>query len=128
MVCDRNFRHKTANANTKYEKTVWRCATFDTRGCNVCPAQQIPEDILIAKTSEVLGITDFDRETLMTKIKEIRVPRHNFLVYVFHDGHVKEVTWQHKSRKESWTEEMKQKAREKSLALAAERKKKCQKK
>lgn len=128
MMCGKNFYHKIVHTNQKYEKAVWRCTTFSTRGRDVCPAQQIPEDILIAKTSEVLGITDFDRETLMTNIKEIRVPRHNLLVYVFHDGHVEEITWQHKSRKESWTEEMKQKAREKSLALAAERKKKCQKK
>lgn len=128
MMCGKNFYHKIIYTNQKYEKAVWRCTTFSTRGRNTCPSQQIPEDILIAKTSEVLGFTDFDREMLMTKIKEIRVPRHNFLVYVFHDGHVEEVTWQHKSRKESWTEEMKQKARKKSLALAAERKKQCQKK
>ena len=127
-ICGRNFRRRTANANTKYKKTVWRCATFDTRGHNACPAQQIPEYILISKTSEVLGITDFDREILMSQVKEIQVPRHNLLVYVFHDGNVKEVAWQHKSRKDSWTEDMKQKAREKSLALAAERRKKCQKK
>lgn len=126
-LCGRNFRHKIANASQKYRKPVWCCATFNTRGKDACPAQQIPEDILIAKTAEVLGTADFDRDMLTAQIKEIQVPGHNRLIYVFHDGHTEEVTWQHKSRKESWTEEMKQKAREKTLERA-ERRKKCQNK
>lgn len=127
MSCGRNFRHKTANAGQKCRKPVWCCATFNTRGRDACPAQQIPEDILTAKTAEVLGAADFDRDMLKAQIKEIQVPGHNRLIYVFHDGRTEEVTWQHRSRKESWTEEMKQRAREKALERA-ERRKKCQNK
>ncbi len=121
-LCGKNFRHKIANAGKKCEKPVWCCSTFNTRGKNACPAQQIPENILITKTAEILGITDFDRETLMKQIKEIHVPKHYCLVYVFHDGHTEEVTWQHKSRRESWTPEMKQKARENARRQAERRK------
>lgn len=124
-LCGKMFRRKTVG--TGHKRQVWCCATFNTRGKDACPAQQIPEDILMAKTAEVLEVTDFDRDMLMAQMKEIQVPGHNRLIYVFHDGRTKEVTWQHKSRKESWTEEMKQKAREKALERA-ERRKKCQNK
>ena len=122
-LCGKNFRHKIANAGKKCEKPVWCCSTFNTRGKNACPAQQIPENILIAKTAEVLDVTEFDRKTLMEWIKEIQVPKHYHLVYVFHDGHIEERTWQHKSRRESWTDEMKQKARENARRQAERRKK-----
>ena len=127
MICGRNFRHKIANASQKCRKPVWCCATFNTRGRDACPSQQIPEEILTVKTAEVLGTADFDRDMLTAQIKEIQVPEHNRLVYVFHDGSTKEVVWQHKSRKEAWTDDMKQKARERALKQA-ERRKKCQNK
>ena len=98
---------------------------INSRGKNACPAQQIPESILIAKTAEILGVTDFDREMLVAQIKEIRVPQRFRLIYIFHDGRREEVAWRHKSRRESWTPEMKQKARENALRQA-ERRKKCQ--
>ncbi len=75
----------------------------------------------------MLGLPiDFDREMLMAHMKEIQVPGHNRLAYVHHDGRAKEAAWQHKSRRESWTEEMKQHARERALKLAEERRRKCQ--
>lgn len=123
--CGSTFCRRIRNRNTKYAKPVWTCQLFDTIGKSACSSQQIPEDILITKTAEVLGITDFDREMLTAQVKEIQVPGHNRLIYVFHDGSTKEVSWQHRSRKESWTEEMKQKAREKTLERA-ERRRKCQ--
>lgn len=111
-MCGRHFYRKIVNAGGKYAKPAWICDTFNRYGKEVCPSQQIPEAILIAKTSEVLGITEWDRDTLLKHIAEIRVPRHNCLVYMFRDGHSQEVIWQNPSRRESWTEEMKQKARE----------------
>lgn len=121
--CGSTFYRRISNRNTKYAKPVWTCQLFDTIGKEACPARQIPENILITKTTEILGVTDFDRETLTKQIKEIHVPRHYCLVYVFRDGHTEEVTWQHKSRRESWTPEMKQKARENARRQAERRKK-----
>ncbi len=119
--CGRSFRRKIANASSKYAKPAWICPTFNSHGKAVCPAQQIPERILIAKTSEVLGRTDWDREFLRQHIAEIQVPGHNRLVYVFRDGHSQEESWQNPSRRESWTEDMKQKAREHTLEIAERR-------
>lgn len=122
-LCGKSFRRKITNAGNKYEKPVWICPTFNNYGKDACPAQQIPETILIATTSEVLGTADWDRETLLEHVAEIRVPEHNRLTYVFRDGCIQEVTWQNPSRRESWTEEMKQKAREDAMNAAKRRRK-----
>ena len=114
-MCGKNFRHKIANAGQKCEKPVWCCSTFNTRGKNFCPSQQIPENILISKTLAVLNVTELDREMLLQYIKEIQVPAHNQLIYVLTDGRIIEVPWHHPSRKESWTESMKQDARDRQL-------------
>lgn len=122
-LCGRHFHRKIAGASSKYSKPVWICDTFNKYGKDVCPAQQIPERILLAKTSEVLEVSELNRELLLERIVEIQVPEHNRLAYVFRDGHTQEVTWQNPSRRESWTEEMKQKARETALINAKRRRK-----
>lgn len=122
-LCGKHFRRKIANAGTKYAKPAWLCSTFNRYGKEVCPAQQIPERILIAKTSEVLGTSNWNRDTLLDQVTEIHVPGRNRLIYVFPDGSKKEVLWQNPSRRESWTEEMKQQARE-TARNAAERRRK----
>lgn len=109
-LCGKHF-HRGIVKN-KSTKPVWACSTSYTYGKNACPAQRIPEYILLDKTSEVLGIDELSRESLLEHITEILVPGHNRLVYVFRDGHTQEVTWQYPSRRELWTEEMRQKARE----------------
>ncbi len=43
------------------------------------------------------------------------MPEPNVLVFVFKDGDVGEKEWNYKSRRESWSEESRQKAREISL-------------
>ena len=111
-LCGRNYRRKIANASSKYAKPAWICLTFNQNGKDACPSQQIPEKILIQKTSEVLKTVELNRELLLKHIARIEVPKHNLLVYVFRDGHTQEVIWKNPSRQESWTPEMKQKASE----------------
>lgn len=60
---------------------------------------------------------------MLATIEEILVPEHNYLVYVFHDGHMEGVHWENHSRQKSWTPEMRQKARERQLKVIAERRK-----
>ena len=48
-------------------------------------------------------------------LSAIRVVEANHLVYVFKDGSKQDVFWEYPSRKESWTEEKRQKAREQAL-------------
>jgi DNA invertase Pin-like site-specific DNA recombinase len=105
-ICGAGYRRKHAAAGSKYEKIVWICDTFNTRGKAACPSQQIPENILIAKVEEAGG---FDG------LIEIRVPGHNSLSFLYNDGRQVDLPWIHPSRRESWTPEMKQAARNKTL-------------
>jgi len=111
--CGKSYHRKISNAGSKYAKPVWICSTFNRYGKSACSAKQIPEDILISLSSEVLGIPEFDEEIFETQVKEMRVYDLNQVAYVFHDGREVEATWQDKSRK--WSGEAKQLARERQL-------------
>jgi len=102
-TCGAAYRRKHASAGSKYEKIVWICATFNTLGKSECDSQQIPEDILMEKVAEVGGLD---------KVAGIIVPEHNRLLFTLKDGSTVETEWRHRSRSESWTDEMKRQAAE----------------
>lgn len=109
--CGAPYKRKHANAGGKYEKIVWICSTFDTLVKAECDSQQIPEDILNAKTTEFGGLDC---------VSEIRVPDKYQLEFVIRNGIVREAAWVHPSRRQSWTPEM----REAAWQIALERSKK----
>jgi hypothetical protein len=108
--CGKNYQRKKAVG-----KFNWQCSTFLREGKAVCPAKQIPESTLMAVTAEVLGLAEFDEDVFKNRISEIRVPGDNRLAFFFSDGRIVNREWQDRSRRESWTEEMKQAARERAL-------------
>ena len=113
-LCGRIYqRRKTSVQNGK--RNIWVCPSFNKLGKQVCPAQNIPEKILIEKTAETLGTEHLDWETVEASIWKIVVPEHYHLVYYLKNGKEVDVIWQHHSRRESWTPEMRQAAREKAL-------------
>ncbi len=112
--CDKHYRRKITGAGSRYEKPVWICSTFNTIGREHCDSQQIPESILMAKTAQVLGTDDLDA-AIPELLAAIRIPGPGQLVYVFKDGSEQEVVWENPSRSKSWTPEMRQKARERTL-------------
>lgn len=113
--CGMHYRRRTVKSGTPYEQqAVWICRTFDAYGKEFCHSRQLPEDILTAKTAEVLGSDDLET-AVPAMLSAIRVAGANHLVYVFRDGLEQDVFWEYPSRKESWTEEMRQKARELAL-------------
>lgn len=105
--CGKNYRRRTS----AYEN-AWNCATYLTFGKAQCHTKKIPEDILLSLTASVLGLSEFDEDVFLEKIKEIQVPCFNHLVFVFKDGSVVEREWQDKSRSASWTTEMRRKVGE----------------
>ena len=113
-ACGTVYRRKHAAAGTKYEKIVWICERFNRLGREECDSQQIPEDILEAKAAEALGIP-FSETALRTYISGILVPGSGQLIFTFADGHEVEVLWENPSRRASWTPEMKETARQKTL-------------
>jgi len=112
--CGSAFIRKYTNAK-KYDKAIWICSEYYKVGKVACLSQQIPESILIEKTTELLGVADLSRDLVRERISHIRVPEHNHLIYELADGTKIDVFWQHLSRSLSWTPEMRQRAREKAL-------------
>ncbi len=115
-ICGANYRHKITAIGTKYEKPVWICATYNTYGKDECDSQQIPEDILKLKAAEVLCRPEFEEAIFNHLISEIRVPERNRLIFVLANGEEKEITWENSSRRNSWTPEMREAARQRQLA------------
>lgn len=113
--CGATYRRKISNSSTKYKKVIWACATYTYRGKHECDNKRIPEDILKAKIAEVLGLAEYDPDKVATQISAITVPKEGVLVFTLKDGIEHTATWENPSRRESWTDEMKQTARKRAL-------------
>lgn len=96
-------------------KVYWNCRTFQEKGKAGCPSKQIPESILEEVCTAVLDLDSFDGEVFKEQIARIEVPGANRLTFVFKDGRREERTWKDRSRADSWTPEMKEKARQRTL-------------
>lgn len=118
--CGAHFRRKIAGA-PGYKKPVWICDTFNSKGKSLCASKQIPEDILEVVTAQALGLPVFNAEAFAAAVKEIRVPENGTLVYEFQGGRTVTKTWENPSRRHSWNDENRGKARALALRLAAER-------
>ncbi len=100
--CGKKYRRKTITTGI-----VWICTTYNTYGKAYCPSKQIPEATLL---SVVSSITD-DIE----KVERIIACDGNRLIIRLTDGKEIATVWQDRSRSESWTDEMKEKARRQTL-------------
>jgi len=110
ILCGHCGKHyKRAKGVGKFN---WQCSTFLQEGKAHCAAKQAPEETLMAVAAEVLGLAAFDETVFKNSISEIRIPGGNRLVFVFSDGATVERVWQDRSRRESWTEEMREAARQ----------------
>lgn len=121
--CGAHFRRKIANAGAggKYQRPVWICSTFNTRGKAHCASKQIPEGILKSVAAQAMDLPVFDEAAFAAQIEKIQVPENGVLVFVFRDGRSITKTWENRSRRESWNQENREKARALSLKKAAER-------
>ena len=88
-----------------YKKYVWRCHVFHNQGKEKCQAKQVPDSIL----------KEF-AESFEKDIFEITVLPNNRLHFIFEDKSEITTTWEQPSRRDSWTAEMKEAARQQSLS------------
>ncbi|MBQ7540923.1 MAG: recombinase family protein [Clostridia bacterium] len=107
--CGKHYRRRTVRRGH-----VWQCATYALKGKSACASKQVPEDTLMQSAAIALDLPVFDAEVFDAEIIDVRVCGGNKLTFRFHNGSEKEVVWRDRSRSESWTDEMKQKAREKT--------------
>ena len=93
-ICGKSYRRKTVK-----QGIVWICTTFNSLGKKHCASKQIPDKILTEITALVAPLNE---------IQNIIASDGNQLTYTLLDGTTITRIWQDRSRKLSWTNEMKQ--------------------
>ena len=96
-ICGKHYRRKVTAT-----QPVWICPTYNSKGKVACPSKQIPESTLTALAQEIGG---------PDVIESILVKEKNTLVFCLKDGTQVTKCWKDRSRSESWTPEMKAKAK-----------------
>ena len=109
-ICGKNYRRKVTAYNV-----VWCCSTYNTKGKKYCASKVIPETTLQAAVAEVLGLHFFDEDVFKSQINHIEACPDNLLRFVFVSGAAQEYRWKDRSRRDSWTTEMREAARQKTL-------------
>ncbi len=113
IVCGKCGKH--FKRITKRGVPYWHCSTTVRFGTAACQSKRIPEATLLNVTANVLSISELSVDTFENQIDHIEAKDGNCLIFVFKDGRIVQTKWQDHSRSESWTDEMKQIAREKFL-------------
>lgn len=108
--CGHLYKHKLI----KYYES-WCCSTYDELGKGYCASKKIRDDVLKKACAKALDMDSFNEKELRDKVDRIDAFNGNKLVLHLKDGTIKEAIWESPSRRDSWTDEMKQKARERSL-------------
>lgn len=105
--CGGGYQHKT----TEY-KDFWLCTTYNVHGKEYCYAsKRIPEKRLYEALNQYLGTNEFDEAKFNKKVDYMVAQSDNKLEIHLLNGTVDVITWENSSRKESWTPEMREKAR-----------------
>ena len=75
----------------------------------------IPEETVKSIVASLLGCDSFNEDVFSKHIQRIDACPNNLLRFNYYNGAVDERTWKDKSRSESWTEQMREVARKKSI-------------
>jgi hypothetical protein len=115
--CGGGYQHKT----TQYS-SFWLCTTYNVQGKEYCnSSKRIPENSLYEALNEYFGTQDFDEKIFKKKVDYMVAESENKIELHLLDGTVDVVTWKDPSRKESWTLEMREKARLAALDMHQKR-------
>lgn len=90
--CGMHFFHTRAGRKWWIQPS-WRCNGHDKRNSAVCSAKDIPQDILMKVSAEVLGLEEFDSDVFLERVEEIFVPENYKLVFIMKDGTKVERKW-----------------------------------
>ena len=113
--CGKNFTRQSF----KNRAPSWNCSTFISKGKVACHGKQIPEPTLKTVAAQVLGMESFNEDVFRERVEKILVPEDNHLRFILADGQEIETVWRDRSRRESWTEEMRKAASERTQAQRA---------
>lgn len=106
----RNTRKNRAKMTQLGDQLVgWVCGSSKKKN-GECKAMEIPEYILRQKCAEALGLEEFDEDVFAKQVEVITIPEQGILNFHMTDGKEKTLTWVSTAKKDSWTEEARNKA------------------
>ena len=106
----RNTRANKAARSLLGDKLIgWVCASRKKKGGR-CTTKEIPDRILRSETAAALGMGEFDETAFLERVEKITVPENGVLTFCFKDGRVMERRWNNTSKRDSWTDEAKERA------------------
>lgn len=108
--CGQAYKRVTSNGTVG-----WNCSTYQDKGKRYCRGKKIPEAVLKALVADVLELPCYEAPEMEAQIDYIEVPADNHLTFFLKNGHIEERIWKDRSRRESWTPEMKEKARQNAM-------------
>ena len=109
-ICGQAYKRVTSNGTVG-----WNCSTYQDKGKRYCRGKKIPEAVLKALVADVLELPCYEAPEMEAQIDHIEVPADNHLTFFLKNGHIEERIWKDRSRRESWTPEMKEKARQNAM-------------
>lgn len=109
--CGKSYRRVKNNGTVGYN-----CSTYINKRKQFCHGKKIPKTVLMAETAAVLELAEFDENAVKERIEKITIPEPNHLLFILKDGRTVERVWNDRSRAESWTEEMREAARQRTIA------------
>jgi len=109
-ICGKSYTRKRMR-----QKLVWLCSLSVKMGQSICNAKMVPNDIIVEASEHILGLKEYVDTIFNSKVKQIIVMPNRLLEFHMKDGNVNSYHWEHKSRSKSWTPEMKEQARKRSI-------------
>ena len=104
--CGVNFRRISIRTGK-----AWVCPTYYREGKQYCQSKRIPDEILKRTLSSALGIETWLPEVFKNQVEYMVATGPNTLELHMMDGTERSLEWKDHSRADSWTPEMKEKAR-----------------
>ena len=98
--CGKRYKRKSTAGGF-----VWICPTYNSYGKEACPSKRIPEETLNELTAEID----------LSKVERMTADDDNTLRVLFADGSERTLVWKDRTRAVSWSAEMKEAARRKTL-------------
>lgn len=112
-LCGASYQRKKRYGYNLYD---WKCWNYlYSARSERCKTVGLPEFILIEKTKEALEVDELTSKLVKDKIKVIFAHPNRVLEFVFNDGTKKTIAWELKSRKYSWTSELREEARRRAI-------------
>ena len=108
--CGKNYKRTKNHGNA-----FWSCSTYIQKGKALCPSKRIPEPTMLQTILDVLSADCIDEDRFNAEISFIQADDGNKLTFHFVNGEIKHKVWKDHSRRDSWTPEMREQARQRAF-------------